>query len=49
VAEIVIDDDPELDGVPTTTIPDMNGNYCIKIKESVYDDAYYKILVNTIR
>lgn len=40
--EIVLDDDPELNDVPATTVPDMNGNYCIKIKESIYEGAYYK-------
>lgn len=40
--EIVCDDDPELKNVPATTIPDFNGNYCIKIKETVYEYAYAK-------
>ena len=42
MVEIVLDDDPDLQDVPATTIPDMKGNYCIKIKETVYDDAYHK-------
>lgn len=40
--EIVSDNDKELNGVPAITVPDMKGNYCIKIKESVYEGAYYK-------
>ena len=40
--EIVCDDDPELKDVPGTTIPDFNGNYCIKVKESVYNYAHFK-------
>jgi hypothetical protein len=40
--EVVSDDDPELTDVPATTVPDMNGSYCIKIKESVYEGAYTK-------
>ncbi len=38
--EIVEDDDIDLVGVPSTTIPDMSGHYTIKVKESVYDRAY---------
>lgn len=38
--EIVSDKDQELKNVPSTTIPDMRGNYCIKIKESIYEGAY---------
>lgn len=40
--EIVLDDDLELGSAPSTIIPDMKGNYVIKIKESVYDGAYHK-------
>lgn len=40
--EIVLDDDPELKDVPATTVPDMKGNYCIKIKESVYEGVYLR-------
>lgn len=39
--EIVFDDDPDLNGAPGTIIPDMKGNYHIKIKQSVYDGAYH--------
>lgn len=42
--EIVPDDEPDMEDVPATIIPDMTGNYHIKIKEYVYDGAYfYKI------
>ncbi len=40
--EILSDDDPELNNIPATTVSDMEGNYCIKIKESVYEGAYFK-------
>lgn len=40
--EILSDDDPILRNVPATTIPDMKGNYSIKVKESVYEKAYFK-------
>lgn len=40
--EIVLDDDLELGSAPSTIVPDMKGNYVIKVKESVYDGAYYK-------
>ena len=40
--EIVDDNDPDLEDVPATTIPDLNGNYLIKIKESVYEGAYFR-------
>ena len=39
--EIVSDDDPDLKGAPATTIPDFCGNYSIKVKETVYNKAYY--------
>lgn len=40
--EIVLDDDTELGDAPSSIIPDLKGNYTIKIKESVYEGAYYK-------
>lgn len=40
--EIVLDDSPELGNAPSTIISDRKGNYVIKIKESVYEGAYYK-------
>lgn len=46
--EIVPNDDKDLEDVPATTIPDMKGNYCIKIKEKVYDGAYHKKMVDIV-
>ena len=40
--EIVLDDDPELGSAPSSIIPDMNGNYIIKIKDSIYDGAHHR-------
>lgn len=40
--EIVADNDGELKGVPCTTTLDPSNKYVIKIKESVYDGAYFK-------
>lgn len=40
--EIVDDNCEELKNVPAATIPDIDGNYCIKIKESVYEKAYFE-------
>lgn len=40
--EIVSDNDQQLKDAPATTITDFQGNYCIKIKESIYMGAYYK-------
>lgn len=40
--EIVSDDDQELNGVPAATILLENRRYCIKVKESVYEKAYFE-------
>ncbi|MGL4948812.1 MAG: ImmA/IrrE family metallo-endopeptidase [Anaeroplasmataceae bacterium] len=39
--EISLEDDPELSDIPSAIIPDSNGNYHIKIKESVYEGAHF--------
>ena len=39
---IVPDDEPDLEDVPASTLLDFEGNYIIKIKETVYDGAYYR-------
>jgi len=40
--EIVPDDEEGMERVPATTIPDMKGFYHIKVKESVYEGAYFR-------
>jgi len=40
--EIVPDDEPDMNDIPATIIPNMKGNYHIKIKEYVYDGAFLK-------
>jgi len=40
--EVVSDDEQDMNRVPATTIPDMKGHYHIKIKEQIYDGAYFK-------
>ena len=40
--EILSDCNPILNGIPATTISDFKGNYSIKVKESVYEKAYYE-------
>lgn len=39
--EIVLDNDPELGAAPSALVFDIDGNYIIKIKESIYEGAYF--------
>lgn len=41
ITEVVSDNDPELGKAPSTIIPDMKGKYTIKIKQYVYEGAYF--------
>lgn len=41
--EIVPQSDPDVSKVPGTVIP-KNGDYIIKIRESIYDGAYYRCI-----